>query len=96
MSAPQDPPSVSTPEGEDRPPCYGDADTVCPRDEDGVMQPRAACLSCSVLKTCLQKALRAQGLIRDPILESPVVSKASRFLKRWSDRKLMHKNSGKA
>ncbi|GKT10102.1 hypothetical protein DSTSK_34070 [Desulforhabdus sp. TSK] len=60
------------------------------------MQPRAACLSCGVLKTCLQKALRAQGLIREPILESPVVSKASQFLKRWSDRKLMHKHSGNA
>jgi hypothetical protein len=75
-------------EKESRPDCYGDPQTVCPVDENGVMQPQTACLACGFLKSCLQKALRKQGLIPPSLREAPAVVKMSNFLKRWSDQKL--------
>jgi hypothetical protein len=75
-------------EQQNRPECYGNAQHVCPRDEEGVMQPCVECLPCEFLKGCLQLALQKQGLIPTPILETPVVSRVSRFFKRWSDQKL--------
>ncbi len=72
------------------PKCYGDASHVCPRDEEGIMQPCVECLDCEFLKGCLRAALQKQGLMPTPILETPVVSRVSRFFKRWSDQKLAH------
>lgn len=74
--------------GDVYPVCYGDAGVVCPRDEDGIIQPREECVRCRHQRPCLQSALRQQGLIRPPVSESPVVSRVSGFVKRWSDRKL--------
>lgn len=73
----------------DAPPlCYGEPDQVCPKDERGIIQPQTECLTCGHLKGCLQRALCREGVIPAPISESPVVSRVSCFLKRWSDRKL--------
>ncbi len=79
-------------EGE-RPPCHGIAELVCPRDEEGVIQPQPECVSCADVKTCLRKAVLAEGLLKaDPDPPSPV-SKMSGFLKRWSRQKLARKES---
>jgi len=75
-------------QGEDSPECYGDPKLVCPKDERGIIMPQTECLSCCLVTKCLRHALRREGVIRSPLEESPVVSKVSGFLKRWSDRKL--------
>lgn len=72
------------------PSCFGDPATVCPRDESGFFQPQKNCLGCSVVKACLQKALRAVGALPTPILETPAAVRFKGFLKRWSDQKLSH------
>jgi len=72
----------------DHPECFGDLSKVCPRDDEGIRQPRVECLPCGFLKTCLQHGLIEEGVIPRSALESPVVTKVSGFLKRWSDRKL--------
>ncbi len=56
------------------------------------MQPQAGCLTCGFLKTCLQQALRREGLLLDSSGQH-LVSKTTDFLKRWSNRKLAHKDS---
>jgi|WetSurMetagenome_2_1015567.scaffolds.fasta_scaffold60434_1 hypothetical protein len=68
--------------------CFGYSERVCPRDEKGFIQPRQDCLECEFVKACLQKALKATGVLPTPILETPAVSRFTRFLKRWSDQKL--------
>jgi hypothetical protein len=93
MNATEAPMDAERSQRSDLPACFGDADVVCPRDEDGIMQPRVDCLRCEALKPCLQHALRKQGLIQDPPPPSPLVSKASSFLKRWSEKKLAQKSS---
>lgn len=79
-------------EHDSRPPCFGDPQKVCPRDEGGIMQPQISCLACGVLKSCLQTALRRQGLIAPSVMETPAVSKVTGFIKRWSDQKLAGRN----
>jgi len=70
---------------QDRPPaCFGRPENVCPRDESGIIQPQAACRDCKLLRSCLQQALRTEGVLKPP----PVVSKVGHFLKRWSNQKL--------
>ena len=71
-----------------RPWCFGHAERVCPRDEKGFIQPQQDCLECEFVKACLQQALKATGVLPTPILETPVVSRFTKFLKRWSDQKL--------
>ncbi len=78
---------------EGTPPCFGDPATVCPKDERGFFQPQEKCLSCSVVKACLQKALRAAGVLPTPILESPAATRLTGFLKRWSRQKLSQNQS---
>jgi len=80
------------PAGEDRPECFGDMSKVCPRDDDGILQPRVECLPCGFLKSCLQHGLREQGVLPRLFSETPVASKVSGFLKRWSNRKLAGTN----
>jgi len=82
-------------ENENRPACFGDPQTVCPADESGVMQPQTACLACALLRSCLQKALRKQGLIPPSLRETPAVSKMTTFLKRWSEQKLSRSSSSR-
>lgn len=53
-----------------------------------MIQPQAGCVSCVLLRNCLQEALRQEGIIADPAEQSQAISKASHFLKRWSRRKL--------
>lgn len=72
----------------DLPSCFGDPRQVCPRDETGIIQPQAHCLSCEHVKRCLRQALEQQGVLSKPLAQAPVVSRISRFLKRWSDQKL--------
>ncbi|SMC26579.1 hypothetical protein SAMN02746041_02672 [Desulfacinum hydrothermale DSM 13146] len=72
------------------PSCYGDAAVVCPKDEDGFIQPQTDCLRCPWVRPCLQEALKAQGMLQE--VESPakeVQTPVGRFLKRWSQRKKM-------
>lgn len=73
----------------EHPPCFGDPNAVCPRDEEGFSQPQAGCLPCEFLRSCLQHALRKQGVIGAP----PVVTKVTHFLRRWSDQKLSRADS---
>ena len=63
----------------EHPECYGNPERVCPKDEEGIMQPQPGCISCGSLKPCLQTALQRGGL-----------SKVKGFFKRWSDQKLAH------
>jgi hypothetical protein len=73
----------------EHPECYGNPERVCPKDEDGIMQPQPGCISCQSLKPCLQTALQKGGLLA-PSAAAPVVSKVKGFFKRWSDQKLAH------
>ena len=70
----------------DRPSCFGDPATVCPKDEQGFIQPRQECLACPHQRECLRTALRAEGKLEEP--SEPAAPAISKFLKRWSDRKL--------
>lgn len=80
-----------SPESE-RPQCFGDPKEVCPKDEEGIIQPQKTCLSCNFLKKCLQKALVKEGIITDPEARNRIVARTTGFLKRWSDRKLNQAN----
>jgi hypothetical protein len=81
------------PDNEGNPPCFGDPNRVCPKDDDGFIQPQAECVSCEFLRSCLQQALRQAGLISDSSGQSSLVSKTTDFLKRWSNKKLAAKES---
>ena len=70
--------------GDERPPCFGVPEKVCPKDENPVIEPQAECLSCALVRSCLQQALRREGAIVD----TTPVRKVSGFLRRWSDKKL--------
>ncbi|MFP5213674.1 MAG: hypothetical protein ACLGPL_09865 [Acidobacteriota bacterium] len=78
----------SRPAAGERPSCFADPNQVCPKDEDGIMQPQKRCLACAWMKPCLQNALRQQGLIADAHSEFQGAAKVKGFFKRWSDRKL--------
>jgi hypothetical protein len=78
-------------DGKERPACFGDPSQVCPKDGEGIIQPQAGCVSCGFLKNCLQQALRRDGLLWDSSGQQ-LVSKSTHFLKRWSNRKLAHKD----
>lgn len=71
-----------------RPCCFGIEDLVCPRDEEGVMQPQAECLACGHVRPCLQQALENRGLISEKLAHAPVGTRISHFFRRWSDQKL--------
>jgi len=88
MSLHQKDKSRFVPPQEGPPTCFGDPPQVCPRDEDGIIQPQAHCLSCERLKDCLRQALQTQGVLPKPSAPPPVVSRVAGFLKRWSDQKL--------
>lgn len=75
----------SRPETAGPPNCFGDGETVCPVDEEGIMQPRRECVPCPYLKACLQRVMVERGKIE--IVEQPA-TRVTGFLKRWSDRKL--------
>ena len=87
MNAPEKQESKSTSPDAGRRPCFGDPERVCPRDEDEFIQPRAECVACGFLRSCLQQALRVQGLIGRESAPAPAVSRVSGFLRRWSERK---------
>lgn len=71
-----------------KPPCFGDAARVCPRNEDGFIEPQRDCLQCPEVRSCLQMALHSQGVLKTSRQESPLAeSSIGRFLKRWSERK---------
>ncbi len=70
------------------PSCFGDPERVCPRNEDGFIEPQRECLQCPEVRSCLQAALQAQGVLKTPSAPSPMAeSSIGRFLKRWSERK---------
>ena len=78
--------------GGEQPACFGDPSQVCPKDEEGFIQPQHGCSSCEFLRSCLQGALRREGTLVDSSGQQ-VVSKTTHFLKRWSNKKLAHKDS---
>ena len=69
------------------PSCFGIPEMVCPRDDEGVIQPQPECLQCKAVKSCLRKAVEVQGLIREREPTSPIVFRVTGFLKRWSEHK---------
>lgn len=72
----------------EKPPCFGDAARVCPRNEDGFIEPQRHCLACPHVRPCLQAALQAEGTLRAEPESAPLAeSSLGRFLKRWSERK---------
>jgi hypothetical protein len=72
------------------PTCYGDAAKVCPKDEDGFIQPQPTCLKCTWVRPCLQEALKTQGLWKEePESTAEIQTPVGRFLRRWSERKRM-------
>ena len=91
-------------ENVERPDCFGDEDTVMPRDAEGFIQPQEACSGCSLLRDCMRAVLdekaeahREKDTRRRKALEE--ASSTARegpdalggvlgFLKRWFDRKL--------
>jgi hypothetical protein len=93
MPEPEKQATGALPNGEIRPSCFGDPNRVCPKDDEGMIQPQEACVSCEFLRPCLQQALRKEGLISDTTGQSHLVSRATQFLKRWSNRKRVHTDS---
>ncbi|NLI81434.1 MAG: hypothetical protein GX443_07070 [Deltaproteobacteria bacterium] len=75
---------------EERPPCFGRANLVCPRDDAGLMQPQRECMPCVHLRACLQQALHGQGLISKSLSQEAFGSRLAHFIRRWSDQKLSH------
>jgi hypothetical protein len=75
------------------PSCFGDPCKVCPRDDEGVIQPQPECIGCAWVRTCLQAALKKEGVLKDHPRESQTETRIGRFLKRWSDQKLAHSES---
>jgi hypothetical protein len=75
------------------PSCFGDPAAVCPKDALGFIQPQEECLDCAVVKACLQRALRAEGVLPTPVLETPAAARITGFFKRWSRQKLAQNQS---
>lgn len=73
---------------ENKPSCFGDAERVCPKGEEGFIQPRAECIACEWVRLCLQTALRKEGVIPPTTLEKMKNSRVGNFFKRWSDQKI--------
>ncbi len=72
----------------ERPECYGDPGRVCPKSEDGFIEPQADCVNCRWIQDCLRKALEKSGVVRTVAQKETPVSGVVGFVKRWSDRKL--------
>ncbi|MDY6909917.1 MAG: hypothetical protein SWC40_08270 [Thermodesulfobacteriota bacterium] len=75
------------------PSCFGDPRKVCPRDDEGVIQPQPECIGCARVRPCLQAALKKEGVLKDHPRESQTETRIGRFLKRWSDQKLARSES---
>ncbi len=67
-----------------KPDCFGVASKVCPRSEEGFIEPNKECLNCVYLRECLKQVLIEDGVLIPPPSERPFVKKVFRFLKRWS------------
>lgn len=81
-------PSAGVESDRTKPTCFGNADRVCPRNEEGFIEPQADCLRCEHVRACLQAALAAEGTLKAAEVESvEPESSIARFLRRWSERK---------
>ena len=77
----------------DRKACFGKLEEVFPMGEEGLREVGPSCQACPHGKACLQAALMTREGIR---LRSEVLERAERKgligrLRRWSDKKALHR-----
>jgi len=77
----------------ERPPCYGDLNTVFPLGQDGLRGSPDTCLACPHKTECLRRALKgAQGMaVREEKVDRAYASGTMGFLERWSKKKAIHR-----
>lgn len=85
-----------------RPPCYGDLDTVFPLREDGFRVSPIECLQCVHKTECLKRAMgETRGFsVREEMIDRAYRGGVIGFFQRWSQKKDIHrmkqkKGSGK-
>ena len=71
------------------PPCFGDLDTVFPKDNNGFRNTPETCLACADKTECLRTAMKgAEGLkVREEYIDRAYASGIMSFLERWSLKK---------
>ena len=77
----------------ERPPCFGDLDTVFPESEDGLRCSPEPCLACEHKTACLRLAMQGKtGLkIQEANLDRAHDAGMVGFLERWSKKKEIHR-----
>ncbi len=76
----------------DRPDCFAQLDIVFPMGEEGIRTTPPECMNCSLVKSCIQAAMRSTEGLR---LEEERVDRAYEYgligrLECWSKKKLIH------
>ena len=79
---------------QEKPPCFGDLETVFPMGENGLRQTPEKCFShCGVKTDCLKEAMAGK---QGAAVENEVIDRSSKaglmgFFERWSRKKQVHR-----
>ncbi|MBU1053067.1 MAG: hypothetical protein KKC46_04455 [Proteobacteria bacterium] len=75
------------------PDCFGKMDIVFPMADDGLRCSPKSCLACDLKTDCLKTAMnREEGLrVREELTDKYYEAGMIGFLKRWSDKKDLHR-----
>ena len=78
-----------TPSQKNRPPCFGELDTVFPKAEHGLRITPRDCLRCLLKTDCLKAAMASiKGLkVREELVDRAYTAGHLTFLERWSRKK---------
>lgn len=79
------------------PDCFGKMDIVFPMADDGLRCSPESCLACDLKTDCLKTAMnRKEGLkAREELTDRFYKAGMIGFLKRWSDKKDLHRKINK-
>jgi hypothetical protein len=78
---------------ENRPPCYGDLETVFPMGPEGLRGSPETCMACPHKTECLRRALKGErGMtVHAEKVDRAYASGTMGFFERWSRKKAIHR-----
>jgi hypothetical protein len=73
------------------PPCFGELETVFPKNANGLRNTPETCLACGHKTECLRSAIEGTGglKVREEIIDRAYQSGRINFLERWSKKKAL-------
>ena len=76
----------------ERPYCFGDLETVFPKDADGLRHSPEGCFYCRSKTECLREAMKSeQGIeVKEEMVDRAYDSGSVGFFSRWSRKKALH------